>query len=294
MLEQILFGLLIEQGFLKGKKTKQVFDAIKNRHPITFYYTGPQSPEKDRVLRGVRIRGEAVAMGLSRKGNILVRVYVQPPSVSKKGFTKTGWRTFIINRMSNIQVIEDETFDAKRPGYKEGDESTKGPMAVTYVTTDWTKTPDVKSDRPTTEPPDTPEPEVDDTTQDLPQPKPDEKPLPTPQIQKQDHIGDVFKSIESKIKTVGDEKIISTQDYRDAAIELYRRKEKDWVDAQKEIDGNIKPGEGTRKRFEMSANTELSNLISRNGIKVSDKTDDEVLDIQEQVKRIKTLISYVF
>jgi hypothetical protein len=107
-----------------------------------------------------------------------MRAYIQPPSVSKKGFGKTGWRTFMLSRMSDVQ-ISDETFDSKRPQYKEGNDNS---MSVTYVTSDWTKQPKVKKDKKPTEP--TPKPEKPTTTvvkpevkpQELPQPKPEEKP----------------------------------------------------------------------------------------------------------------------
>ncbi len=120
-----------------------------------------------------------------------MRAYVQPPSVSKKGFNKTGWRTFILSRMSNVE-ISNQTFDSKRPQYKEGSDNS---MSVTYVTSDWTKQPKVKKEKkpvqPTpqpTEPTVTPEkptttvtkPEIkaEPEKQELPQPKPEVKPEP--------------------------------------------------------------------------------------------------------------------
>jgi hypothetical protein len=152
-LNKIFFKIIEEQDVPKGKKSNTLVSAITYRNPITFYYTGPKEPSKDSVKPGVRIRAEAVAMGLSKGGNVIVRAYVQPPSVSKKGFSKTNWRTFRIDRMSNLQILQDETFDITRPGYKEGAESNSGPMVTTYVTSDWTKTPEVKEpETPPTEP----------------------------------------------------------------------------------------------------------------------------------------------
>ena len=137
LIDKIFFKVILEQELPKGRKSNQLVKAITNRNPITFYYSGPREG-KDSVKPGVRLRAEAVSMGLSKGGNIIIRAFVQPPSVSKKGYGKTGWRTFRIDRMSNINIL-DETFDEKRPGYKEGDESTSGPMVKTYVTTDWSK-----------------------------------------------------------------------------------------------------------------------------------------------------------
>ncbi len=188
-LNKTILTVLEEQNVLKTTKTKPIVDAIKNRKKVSFYYSGPRKPKKDSVKPGKRIDAEAVALGLSKRGNLIMRAYIQPPSVSKKGFGKTGWRTFMLSRMSDVQ-ISDETFDSKRPQYKEGDDNS---MSVTYVTSDWTKQPKVKKEKKPTEP--TPQPvstepsktpEKPTTTvvkpevkpQELPQPKPEEKPTP--------------------------------------------------------------------------------------------------------------------
>lgn len=190
-LNKVILTVLEEQNILKTTKTKPIVDAIKNRKKISFYYSGPRKPKKDSVKPGKRIDAEAVALGLSKKGNLIMRAYVQPPSVSKKGFNKTGWRTFILSRMSNVE-ISNQTFDSKRPQYKEGSDNS---MSVTYVTSDWTKQPKVKKEKkpvqPTpqpTEPTVTPEKPTTTVTkpgvspepekQELPQPKPEVKPDP--------------------------------------------------------------------------------------------------------------------
>ena len=178
-----IFKILEEQNILKTSKTKPIVDAIKNRNKISFFYTGPKKPAKDSVKQGNRIDAEAVALGLSKRGNLVVRAYVQPPSVSKKGFDKTGWRTFMVSRMGNLKV-SDEKFDQKRPDYKEGDDKS---MTVTYVTTDWTNKPEVKKPRilkskPSVTIPTEPTPKVEPVapeepkTTELPQPKPKTKP----------------------------------------------------------------------------------------------------------------------
>jgi hypothetical protein len=182
-----IFKILEEQNILKTSKTKPIVDAIKNRNKISFFYTGPRKPAKDSVKPGKRIDVEAVALGLSKRGNLIIRGYVQSPSVSKKGFDRTGWRTFMVSRMSDLR-ISDETFDQKRPDYKEGDDRS---MTVTYVTTDWTNKPVVKKSKidkpkpsvtttteptPTVEPTTTTTPPVEPKTTELPQPKPKSKP----------------------------------------------------------------------------------------------------------------------
>ena len=273
-LNNTIFKIIEEQNILRTSKTKPIVDAIKNRNKISFFYTGPNKPAKDSVKPGKRINAEAVALGLSKKGNLVVRAYVQPPSVSKKGFNKTGWRTFMVGRMSDLRV-SDEKFDQKRPDYKEGDDRS---MSVTYVTTDWTNKPEVKKPRiikptepkpsktPTepTKPEPTPtEPEVspeEPKTTELPQPKPEVKPEPTPQ------------------NTV------------DKSKELYKAKEADWKNKQKEVGGNTKPGQGTRERFKKEVEKELPQPKQTEKPVANPEEDDENKKLQESIKNIKRLM----
>jgi hypothetical protein len=179
---------IIEEQNINTSKTRPIINAIKNRNKISFYYKGPTKPKKTSVKAGYRVKAEAVALGLSKKGNLLVRAFVKPPSTSKKGFTKTGWRTFMVSRMSGLQIT-DEIFNEKRPGYNEGDDRT---FSVTYVKTDWgTKSEPKPVEKPQVKP--TPQPMVQEPTTtvepektELPQPKPVEKPQaePTPQEEK--------------------------------------------------------------------------------------------------------------
>ena len=122
-------------------------------------------------------------MGLSKKGNVIVRGYVESPSVSKKGFAGSGWRTFRVDRMSNIKILEDETFDERREQYKDGEESKAGPMEVTYVTADWDSKQDSKDDEQ--------RPEVDDQpTTSTPEPETQTEPTPTPDVSTDDNNTD--------------------------------------------------------------------------------------------------------
>ena len=192
--DKVIQHIIIEaDNVLKTTSNKPIVDAIKNRRKITFDYYGPRKPKKDSVKPGKRIKVEPVAMGLSKKGNLIIRAWVEPPSVTKTGFGKGNWRTFMLSRTKNIQ-ISDETFDSKRPQYKEGDDNS---MSVTYVTSDWTKTPKVKKEKkpqqltpepkpteptptkPSVEPVSTEKPQPEPQKQELPQPKPNVKPEPT-------------------------------------------------------------------------------------------------------------------
>jgi hypothetical protein len=162
LLKDIYNFLVSEQkvpAYLKSKRNRpgSLSTAIKKRNPVSFFYNGPRG----KVQAGRRIKAELVALGLSKKGNMIVRAWVEPPSRSKTGFQKGNWRTFIVSRMSQIEIFDQETFDVKRPGYKEGDDNS---MSVTYVTSDWSTTPPVPADRdPQPEP--RPEPQAEPTTQ---------------------------------------------------------------------------------------------------------------------------------
>lgn len=184
-----VFDFIISEAnnILKTTSNKPIVDAIKNRRKITFDYYGPRKPKKDSVRPGKRIKVEPVAMGLSKKGNLIIRAWVEPPSVTKTGFGKGNWRTFILSRTKNVEIT-DETFDMKRPQYKEGNDNS---MSVTYVTSDWTKKPIIKkTEKPKPKPspvvktepkPLSVEPTVqktEPTPQELPKPKPEEKPQP--------------------------------------------------------------------------------------------------------------------
>jgi hypothetical protein len=183
-----IINLINEQTYRGNSKTQPLINAIKKRNTVTFYYSGPIKPKKDSVKRGTRYKAEVMALGLTKKGYMAIRAYVQPPSTSKKGFKKHGWRTFLVTRMSNIQINTDEVFDTKRPGYKEGDDRS---FSVTYAKTDWgvksnPKPIEKPTSQPKIEPTTKPETKVEPQKTEPPQPKPVEKPQdePIPQSEK--------------------------------------------------------------------------------------------------------------
>lgn len=264
IINDTFFEILEEQSILKSSKTKPIVDAIKDRKKISFYYSGPRKPKKDSVKSGYRVKAEAVALGLSKKGNLIIRAYVQPPSTTKTGFDKGGWRTFMVSRMGNVQIT-DEKFDNKRPNYKEGDDNS---MSVTYVTSNWVDKPEVKKPRivkqiepkPEVEPTQT-KPELtpqEPKTTELPQPKPDVKPEPIPQDT--------------------------------ASKELYDKKKSEWVSKQKEIGGNIVPGQGTRERFKKEVEKELPQPKPEEKPIPNPEEDEENNKLQESIKKIKSLM----
>ena len=86
---------ILEQSLLKTPRGKLFADAIKNRRKISFVYYGPTKTKKDfegkkidSVLPGKRVKVEPVALGLNKKGNLVIRAWIGPPTLSKKGFKK--------------------------------------------------------------------------------------------------------------------------------------------------------------------------------------------------------------
>jgi hypothetical protein len=255
--------------------------AIKNRLPVSFYYKGPP---KD-VLSGRRVKVELVASGLTKKGNLSVRGWVQPPSTSKKGFQKHGWRTFLVERIStgSLIIYEDEQFSTKRPNYKEGDDSS---FSVTYVTSDWGVTKEPKIEKPSPEPTLKPVQQKDE----LPQPKPKEKPtaLPTQDLKREN---DVFNDLEKKVKIINNEKTLSPDDFKIGIDNLYKKRIDDWKKTQTTLGLNTTPGEGTRRKFEKDSEYDLSQMLKKNNIQIKGGNINQQ-PLQEEILRIKTLIFF--
>lgn len=269
-LENIL-TILLEQS-PSSPRNKMLIDAIQNRNPVSFYYNGP----KGEVLPGRRIKAELVAMGLTKKGNLVVRGWVQPPSVSKKGFGKHGWRLFKVKNMSGVQIYNEETFDTKRPNYNDdGDNS----LTTIYAKSKWETTPRVE-----------PKKEIE-PVQPVPQEKPQEiKPKEKPPVLPQKQIRrdlEVYDTLKTKINVVDNKKQISPDDVKLSMDDLYKRKIEDWKKSQQEIGANTTPGEGTRRRFEKESEYELYDLLKKDNVEVVNQTN-----LQESINRIKTLIFF--
>jgi len=288
---KMFFELLQESNILKTSKTQPLVDAIKQRHPITFYYSGPQKPEKERVLPGTRESGEPVALGLSKKGNLIIRVFVPSPNVSKKGLDKTQWRTFMVSRMSNVKINDEVTFDEKRPQYKEGNDDS---MTVTYVTSDWTQTPEPQPQtEPTPQPQNQPEPQPQ--TEPTPQAEPQVEPTPqaNPTVQTEPTTPTELPQPKPEVKppkqpvqTPSGTEQNTNQDYENKVKQEYDALQRNWIEKQKQSGGNIKPGEGTRARFRKEAEKNLSNA----GTNQNTEEPTEPNKLQESISRIKTLM----
>jgi hypothetical protein len=280
--EDIVIDILMEAA-PKGSIRARLKYAIENRYPVSFYYNGP----KDEVLPGRRIKAEMVAMGLTKKGNLVVRAWVQPPSTSKKGFEEHGWRLFNLKRMSGVQIYENETFDTERPNYNpEGDKS----LTTIDAKSVWgTTTPTPTKVEPTSVQPTPtkvePTPQVEPKTTELPQPKPEEKPAPTPTPEIKREV-EVFNDLKTKVTDVEGKKQITPDDFKDSIDILYNKKLEDWKNTQRDAGGNTNAGEGTRRRLEKDAESDLFNLMKNDNIMVTQN------QLQESIKRMKTLIFF--
>jgi hypothetical protein len=282
--QNILKSILTEAP--NGSIRKRLESAILNRNPVSFYYNGP----REDVLAGRRIKTELVAMGLTKKGNLVVRGWVQPPSTSKKGFGKHGWRLFILERMSGVQIYDNETFNEKRPDYTEGKDD--GSLTVTYVKSRWgTTQPQTTEPKPTEKS----QPLPQKTKTELPQPKPKEKPTTIPQPDIKRDV-EVYNDLKNKINNVDSQKSVSPEDVKLAIGDLYKRKLEDWKKGQIEIGGNTNPGEGTRRRFEKESEYEIYSLLKQDSITVGnvpqtpETPEEPETPLMESIKRIKTLI----
>lgn len=116
----------IDPLLTRTRAAKPIVDAILNLNQIEFYYSGPTKPstyvagQRKPVKRGKRVKGKPVAIGISKRDRLLVRIHVEPPSVSLRGFKEHGWRTFMLSRMSSVRVLKDKNFSLSIPRYNGG------------------------------------------------------------------------------------------------------------------------------------------------------------------------------
>lgn len=201
---------IIEEQYdiLKTSKNRPLVDAIVNRHPITFYYTGPRKPKKKSVKAGYRVKAEAVALGANKHtGNLVLRAYIDDPSKSKRGTptrvgkekSNYGWRTFLVARMSNIQVAKDETFNVIRDKYNGGKDDAS--MSKTYVKTDFSTTP--------------PKPKIGDTK------KPEPKPTTEPQKPKPPTITKQTRDVDAELRKF-DTELANLENEIETALASYK------------------------------------------------------------------------
>jgi len=127
-----------------------------------------------------------------------------------------------------------------------------------------------------------------------------EKPsvLPQPQSQIKRDVG-VYNDLKNKITNINNNKEVSPENVKLSIDALYNKKLEDWVKSQSEVGGNIKPGEGTRRKLEKDSEIELFNLLKGDNVRVAGnipqpETNDEDNEtpLMESIKRMKTLIFF--
>jgi hypothetical protein len=183
---------------IAGDVNKAIAKAIADKKMISFMYNGPRKPKKDfdgkmmdSVLAGKRNKVFPVALGLSKKNKMIVRCWIQPPNPSKKGFNKKSardipnWRTFMVSRMSDVRILDDNFDLNKLTGYNpNGDKS----MRVVYKSAKYgaVAKPTVKpkpAKKPVTKPqPTPPKPTAPAPSPPVPQAKPAATPKPKPEL----------------------------------------------------------------------------------------------------------------
>ena len=279
--------LLLEQD----SKISDLRKAIIDRKPISIEYSGPPGE----VLSGPRYDIEPIIMGTNAKsGNLVIWAYVFR-GTSKKGLP--GWKMFRVDRINSIDTskFDGDSFKLSNlPGYQPGKapNAMKSLSRVDIYSPYWFEGYKRNKNKPSLPPP--PKPEYTQTNIENPEPDveiPDVNvPLDTPESpdlisHRLDVI--VFNDLKQKVKIIDGQKMVSLKDYNDALKDLYNKKQNEWKNYQRMISGNIKPGEGTRRRFETYGKEEIDNLLSKDNIIVSDEVESTISEIQ---KRFKDLI----
>jgi len=271
--------LLLEQD----SKMMDLRKAIIERKPISIQYSGP--PEE--VLSGPRYDIEPIVMGTNAKsGNLVIWAYVFR-GVSKKGIP--GWKMFRVDR---IQSIDADSFNKDSfkledlPGYQQGKapNAMKSLSRVDIYSPYWFEGYKKNQKKPYQPAPPAPEPKEVPTTE--PTTAPTEVPT-SPDLfsHKLDIIA--FNKLKAKVQDVDGQKTVTNQEYQDTLNNLYKDKEGEWKRYQSMVSGNVRPGEGTRNRFKTYGKKEIDDLLSQNGITVSNEVNNMVAEIQ---KRFKDLI----
>ena len=126
-----------ESNVLKTTGMKPIVDAIINRRPMSFMYRGPRSG-KEKVLAGKRKNVQAVAIGLTKKNKMAIRAWVPSNNPSLTGM-KSQWKTFLLCRMSGIQIDTNTNFE-EPPGFKNTENKNttpNNPFIKIYASTDF-------------------------------------------------------------------------------------------------------------------------------------------------------------
>jgi MoaA/NifB/PqqE/SkfB family radical SAM enzyme len=301
-ISQIFTNLLLEQD----SKLTTLSKSITDRIPVTIDYHGPE----DEVLSGQRIDIEPIVLGKNIKsGNLVIWAYVFS-GVSKKGLP--GWKMFRVDRISSVSFNENrEKFDLESlPDYEKGKapnamkslssvdayspywfgDETPAPSQTQYAGSKpkITIIPKNKENVAQNEPQYSSEVPNNEPQQTSPEPQPEPNTENTPSSS--EFSSDTLSDLSSKIIDTDGQKTINQNDYNLSLNDLYYKKEGEWRSYQRQISGNLRPGEGTRQRFRDESKTELDNLLSTNNITVL----NQMTPLNESRKRIIDLIKWCF
>ena len=257
--------------------------SITERLPITINYKGPA----DEVVSGQRFDIEPIVLGKNAKsGNLVIWAYVFK-GVSKKGLP--GWKMFRVDRIENVKInLGINPFKlTDLPGYQKGKapNAMKSLSSVDIFSPYWFEEYKNKPQGPNQPPP----PQPKKINKILPPQPQDNEPIQNPEMDFKKYDIDAFNILKSKVKNINGERVISSLDFEDAVRDLYRKKEDDWKNYQRMITGNVRPGEGTRKRFDNTSKEELGKLLIKNNIKITNNLQEP---LSEMIIRIKSLIYF--
>ena len=250
---------------------------------MSIYYRGPANE----VREGQRIDIEPVVLGKhKRTGNLVIWAFVFK-GVSKKGLP--GWKMFRVDRIVSAKLnFNVKNFDLNiLPGYQKGKapNAMKSLSSVDIFSPYWYKEGETIETPPIPKQPESPETEPVDV--EIP---PDERPIEKPlNISNKEVLDRISNNLKSKIKKINGQDFITQVDYDHALKDLYNNKEKEFKIYQKAISGNLRPGEGTRKRFTDTSKAELDKLLATNNIKL-EQPPNQLLEINKMKKRFKRMI----
>lgn len=263
VLSEIVTQLLLEQD----SKLEIIRKSIGERIPMSIYYRGPAKE----VREGQRIDIEPIVLGKhARSGNLVIWAYTFK-GISKRGLP--GWKMFRVDRIVSAKL----NYNVKNfklgdlPGYERG----KAPNAMRSLSSVemfspyWFEDDERFTATPKPFPPK--RPEARPVTPEVP---PAERTIEKPKtISSRETLQNTYRDLQGKTREVNGQKFISNKDYEDALNNLYRSKEDEFKVYQRAISGNLRPGEGTRKRFKDTSKTEVDNLLSRDNIRISDNPE---------------------
>jgi hypothetical protein len=279
-------NILLEQD----TKLDTLRKSISGRFPISINYIGPPGE----VLSGDRLDIRPVVLGKNKKsGNLVIWAYVSR-GISKKGLP--GWKMFRVDRINDIKINQNvEPFKLTDiPEYQKG-KFLKSLSNVEIISPYWFEDdirfksklpPKPKKEKPIepTEPIKMPEKEP--IKIEKPPAEEPEKSIPSPSPEEIKKFGkEIYDELTKDIVDINGKKFISYKDYDNAFNNLYKKKEGEWKNYQRELQGNVRPGEGTRERFKKESEKELLNLLKRDSVEIH-----PMYELKEIYLRFKSLI----